>query len=131
MHLETNVAPAGSGLKLFGIAHCDSVKRARQCLNQRGVAHEFVDFKKHGVSVQALAGWARAVGWECLINRRGTTWRGLSAADQAVLQEPTQAAFALVQTHTSVIKRPVVEWPDGAITVGMDEAVFASHAVGG
>lgn len=115
---------------LFGIVQCDTVKRARQWLSQRGVAHEFVDFKKHGVSAQALADWAQAVGWERLINRRGTTWRGLSAADQALLQAPTQAAFALVQAHTSLIKRPVLVWPDGAVTVGMDEAVLTAHAAG-
>jgi arsenate reductase len=110
---------------VYGIPNCDSVKRARQWLAQRGVAVRFHDFKKLGVPPpQTLAAWAQAVGWTVLVNRQGTTWRQLADADKAALAEPGVAAFACLQAHASVIKRPVVAWPDGVVTVGMDAVLF-------
>ncbi|MES2889076.1 MAG: ArsC/Spx/MgsR family protein [Pseudomonadota bacterium] len=113
---------------VFGIPQCDSVKRARLWLTQQGVAHEFHDFKKLGVSADDLNRWAAAVGWERLINRQGTTWRKLSAAEQAVLAQPGALAVAQVQAQPSVIKRPVIAWPSGQVTVGANEAVLTAAA---
>lgn len=117
-----------SNAVLYGIPNCDTVKRARQWLAQRGVACQFHDFKKLGVPVEALAAWVQAAGWARVVNRQGTTWRQLGDADKALLAEPTAEALAFLAQHASVIKRPVVRWPDGRITVGMDEAVFEAHA---
>ncbi len=113
--------------RLFGIPNCDSVKRARQWLSQRDVAFGFHDFKKQGVPLDALAAWTQAVGWTRLINRQGTTWRRLDAQAKALLAEPGPAAYAFVQANASLIKRPVVQWPDGTVTVGMDEALFEAR----
>jgi len=104
-------------LKLHGIPNCDTVKRARAWLSGQGLAYDFVDFKKAGAGAADLQRWADAVGWERLLNRQGTTWRKLDAATQAAVVDAA-SAVRLMQAETSVIKRPVVEWPDGAITVG-------------
>ena len=105
-------------IKMYGIPNCDTVKKARAWLTQQGVAHEFHDFKKHGVPLDDLNHWQNAVGWEALLNRKGTTWRQLQAEEQAQVAD-AQTAAALMVAHPSVVKRPVVVWPTG-VTVGFD-----------
>ena len=104
---------------LYGIPNCDTVKRARDWLTSQGVAHEFHDFKKQGVPADHLAAWVRAAGWERVLNRKGTTWRKLPEAQQASVVDAASAQ-AVMRDQASVIKRPVVEWNDGRITVGFD-----------
>ncbi|MCY1554005.1 Protein YffB [compost metagenome] len=84
--------------------------------------HHFHDFKKQGVPEAELDRWLAAVGWETLINRKGTAWRQL---DEAVRAGVTNAASAraVALANPSVIKRPVVQWADG-ITVGFDAAAW-------
>jgi Spx/MgsR family transcriptional regulator len=105
--------------RLFGIANCDAVRRARAWLAARGIDAPFHDFRKAGLPADALARWLDAVGWERLLNRSGTTWRQLDAARRAAVADRAGAA-ALMQEAPSMIKRPVVQWPDGAISVGFD-----------
>ena len=104
---------------LYGIPNCDTVKRARDWLTSQGVAYEFHDFKKQGVPADHLAAWVQAAGWERVLNRKGTTWRKLPEAQQAAVVDGASAQ-ALMREQASVIKRPVVEWDDGRITVGFD-----------
>ena len=108
-------------ITLYGIPNCDTVKRARAWLAEQGAAPAFHDFKKAGVPGDHLERWLQAVGWERLLNRQGTTWRRLGEATQAAVHDATSAA-ALMREQPSVIKRPVVEWPDGRVTVGFDAA---------
>ena len=114
---------------LYGISNCDTVKRARTWLQAHGVAYQFCDFKKSGVPVAALDRWLAEVGWEALLNRRGTTWRKLDDATRAtVVDAPT--ARDVMLAHASVIKRPVVEWSSGGVTVGFSDALFGQHSTG-
>jgi Spx/MgsR family transcriptional regulator len=112
------------GTALYGIPNCDTVKRARAWLAERGVAAEFHDFKRAGLDAARLERWTQALGWEALLNRRGTTWRGLPEAERTAVVDATSAQAAMLR-HPSLIKRPVVEWPDGAITVGFDPDEWA------
>ena len=73
-----------------------------------------------------LQAWLKAAGWEKLINRQGTMWRKLSDEERAAVVDAASAA-ALAAAVPSVIKRPVVEWPGGAITVGFDAATWARN----
>jgi Spx/MgsR family transcriptional regulator len=111
-------------MKLYGIPNCDTVKRARTWLGEAGRAHEFHDFKKSGVPAERLDGWLGAVGWEVLVNRKGTTWRKLGDAQRAAVIDAASAR-ALMLAEPSVIKRPVVEWDDGRITVGFDAVLWS------
>jgi len=112
---------------LYGIPNCDTVKRARDWLATHGVAYEFHDFKKAGVPADRLKAWVDAAGWERVLNRKGTTWRKLDPALQASVVDATSAQ-ALMREQASVIKRPVVEWADGRITVGFDADDWEARA---
>ena len=112
---------------LYGIPNCDTVKRARDWLATHGVAHDFHDFKKAGVPADRLQAWVDAAGWERVLNRKGTTWRKLDPALQASVVDATSAQ-ALMREQASVIKRPVVEWADGRITVGFDADDWEARA---
>jgi len=110
---------------LYGIPNCDTVKKARTWLQAQGVAHTFHDFKKQGVPADGLAAWQTQVGWEVLLNKKGTTWRQTPPDVQAtVVDAPTALAYLLAQP--SAIKRPVVVWPSG-VTVGFDADAWAQR----
>lgn len=104
-------------IELYGIPNCDTVKKARAWLAARGAAHRFHDYKKEGADPARLARWADAVGWETLLNTRGTTFRKLPEADRTGLDR--DRALALMEAHPSLIKRPVVEH-SGGLLVGFD-----------
>ena len=104
-------------LIVYGIPNCDSVKKARTWLNDQGLNATFHDFKKQGVPSGALDTWVSACGWETVLNRKGTTWRKLDAAVQASVTDAASAK-AVMREHASTIKRPVIAWPSGHITVG-------------
>jgi Spx/MgsR family transcriptional regulator len=110
---------------LYGITHCDTVKRARAWLAAQGVEVAFHDFRKSGLPEADLQRWLDAAGWQRLLNRAGTTWRKLDEARRAAVVDRESAA-ALMRELPSVIKRPVVHWPDGTITVGFDAEGWAA-----
>ena len=114
---------------LYGIPNCDTVKKARTWLHERGVAHDFHDIKKHGVPEAALDQWLAELGWEALVNRKGTTWRQLDEATRAAVVDAPGARSVLL-AHPSLIKRPVVHCTDAAnmVTVGFDAANWHTHA---
>jgi arsenate reductase len=114
-------------ITLYGIPNCDTVKKARGWLAEQGSDYAFHDFKKAGVPADRLDAWLNTVGPARLVNRQGTTWRKL---DPAVQERAADAAGAraLMLEQPSVIKRPVVEWTDGAVTVGFDPADWALRA---
>ena len=109
---------------VYGIPNCDTVKKARAWLTGQGLAYSFHDLKKQGVPLENLPGWVKAVGWDKLLNKQGTTWRKLDGVLQASSASP-QGAQALVLANPSVIKRPVVEWSQGDVTVGFDALRWA------
>jgi len=106
---------------IYGIANCDTVKRARAWLVAQGILHQFHDFARAGVPLARLDVWLTACGWEALLNRKGTTWRKLDEAVSAAVQDAGSARQVML-SNPSIIKRPVVDWADGRITVGFDAA---------
>ena len=113
-------------IKVYGIPNCDTVKKARSWLDAQGLPYEFHDYKKAGVPQALLPQWQAALGWEPLLNRKGTTWRRLDATTQAGIHDAASAS-ALMQAQPSIIKRPVVEWRSGSavhVTVGFNEAAW-------
>jgi len=107
---------------LYGIPNCDTVKKARTWLDQNGIAFTFHDFKKAGLDAPTVQAWLKDVEWETLVNRKGTTWRGLpDTAKEAVVD--AASAQALMLESTSVIKRPVLQH-EGKTHVGFSDAAY-------
>lgn len=108
---------------VYGIKNCNTVKSALDWLKKHKVEHEFHDYKKLGITKAKLAEWSTQMGWESLVNKRGTTWRQL---DEAVQKKVTneKAAIALMMEKTSVIKRPLIEIKGKVILLGFDEAEY-------
>jgi arsenate reductase len=94
------------GITIYGIKSCDTMKKARAWLDQRGVAYAFHDYKAAGIDRGRLDAWVAAVGWEALLNRAGTTFRKLPDADRQGLD--AAKAIALMLASPSMIKRPVL-----------------------
>ncbi len=100
---------------LYGIPNCDSIKKARKWLERRAVNYAFHDYKKAGITEEKLRAWSGEVGWEVLLNKRGTTFRELPDEMKADVDE--DIAVALMLSHPSMIKRPVLE-SEGQLLVG-------------
>ncbi|RAV98055.1 ArsC family reductase [Pseudochryseolinea flava] len=109
--------------KVYGIKNCNTVKNALDWLKKNNVEYEFHDYKKDGITEAKLKSWSKQVGWESLVNKRGTTWRQLDEATQAKVKSES-AAIALMKDKTSVIKRPLIEDGDSVVTLGFDEEAF-------
>lgn len=109
--------------RIYGIKNCDTMKKAFAWLDAHGIAYEFHDYKKAGVTEDRLACWSDAVGWEKLLNRAGTTFRKLPAEDQQDLTR--DKAVALMVDNPSMIKRPVLELGD-ALEIGLKPERYAS-----
>ena len=109
-------------LTIYGIKNCDTMKKARAWLDAKGVPYAFHDYKAEGIDRPRLEAWARAVGWETLLNWAGTTFRKLPEADKADLDE--RKALALMLDQPSMIKRPVLDL-DGRLLVGFKPDYYA------
>lgn len=100
---------------IYGIKNCDTMKKARAWLDGEGVAYDFHDYKAKGVDPARLASWVEKVGWEALLNRKGTTFRKLPDTEKEGLDQAK--AIALMTAQPSMIKRPVLD-AGGALLVG-------------
>jgi Spx/MgsR family transcriptional regulator len=108
---------------LYGIANCDTVRKARAWLDGHGISHEFHDYKKAGIDERRLRAWAAELGWERLLNRSGTTFRKLPDADKAGLDE--EKAIALMLASPSMIRRPVLDLGDRRL-IGFNEEAWGT-----
>ena len=110
---------------IYGIKACDTMKRARAWLEQHGVDYAFHDYKAEGIDRAHLEAWIRAVGWETVLNRAGTTFRKLPEADREGLNEAK--AIKLMLAQPSMIKRPVLETGKGLPLVGFKPEIYAAR----
>lgn len=110
--------------RIYGIKHCDTMKKAFTWLDGHGIGYTFHDYKKAGANELLLKNWAGQVGWEKLINTRGPSFRKLPAEKQADLSE--KKAFALMLENPSMIKRPIIE-SGQTLLVGFDPEQYAQR----
>jgi len=108
-------------LVLYGLDGCDTCKKARKWLEREKIAHVFIDYKKQPVTGPMLKAWAAQVGWDRLINRSGTTWRGLPPNRKA---PGTDAEYVLlVREYPSLVRRPMAVIGD-ALLVGFTNGLY-------
>ena len=101
---------------IYGIKNCDTMKKARAWLDKHGVDYSFHDYKTVGIERERLERWCKKVGWECLLNRAGTTFRKLP--DKAKVGLNAEKALVLMLAQPSVIKRPVLDFGSGKLLIG-------------
>jgi Spx/MgsR family transcriptional regulator len=109
-------------MKLYGIPNCDTVKKARDWFKNHNIEYEFHNFKTEGVSTEKLKEWDKKAGYEKFLNKSSATWKQLPEEVKQSVKTKNDA-FALIQQHTSMIKRPVIE-KDGFLFFGFDEGEY-------
>jgi Spx/MgsR family transcriptional regulator len=105
---------------IYAIPNCNTVKKTLDWMKANKKAYSFHDYKKLGITNTQLTSWSKQVGWETLINKKGTTWKLLGPEIQATITNQ-KAAIALMLEKTSVIKRPLIEQDGKIIALGFDE----------
>ena len=105
---------------LYGLDTCDTCRKARNWLARFGVEHRFVDYRAERQAPATLKAWAQAVGgWDKLVNRASTTWRGLPEARKSPQSDPEWTL--LLKEYPALIKRPVLVTDDGTVSVGFTD----------
>lgn len=102
---------------IYGIKNCDTMKKAMRWLNEQGIDYRFHDYRKDGLDKKQLQAWAADLGWENLLNRRGTTWRKLPETTRETINET--AAIELMLEQPAMIRRPLLD-TGKKITLGFD-----------
>ncbi len=116
-----------SAVTIYGLANCDTTKKALKWLERRGVAVEFVDYRAKPIAADLLKAWAAKLGWTALINRQSTTWRQLPEPRKQAASDPE--FVVLVRDHPQLVKRPVLVRGDEVVlgfTNGLYEKLFAA-----
>jgi arsenate reductase (glutaredoxin) len=116
-------------ITIYGIKNCDTMKKARTWLDERGIAYAFHDYKADGIDRANLDRWDKKVGWEVLLNRAGTTFRALPEEQKQGLD--TAKAIALMLAQPSMIKRPVLDLGGGRILVGFKPESYSDALLKG
>lgn len=109
---------------IYGIKNCGTMKKAFAWLDAHGIAYRFHDYRKAGIDAATLERWCDKLGWQTLVNTRGTTWRRLDEREKVVAD--TRGAIALMSAHPSLIRRPVVETASSEVLAGFDPARLAA-----
>jgi len=91
---------------MYGIRNCDTIKKARAWLEQHSIPYQFHDYKKQGVDRLELTAWVAELGWEQLINKRGTSWRKLDEHQKSIMDD--NLAVNTMLDNPSIIKRPLL-----------------------
>ena len=110
-------------ITIYGIRNCDTMKKARAWLDRHAIQYAFHDYRTDGIERERLERWAKAVGWETLLNRAGTTYKKLPEVDKTGLTEAR--ALALMLAQPSMIRRPVLDLGRGRLLVGFRPEAYA------
>lgn len=108
---------------VYGIPNCNTVKKALTWLKENGFSYEFHDFKKKGITAEKLNQWCDTFGWENVLNKKGTTWKKLSPEEQQAVTSQATAVQVLL-SHTSAIKRPIIEQEDLPVLLSFNEEQY-------
>lgn len=104
-------------IKVYGIKNCDTMKKAFSFLDEKGFSYEFIDYKKQKPSQELLESFLAKTSLETLVNKQGTTYRKMDDSQKAALEKKETALPILIE-NSSMIKRPVITYPDGSLTLG-------------
>lgn len=112
-----------AALTMYGIKNCDTIKKARKYLEANGIDYRFHDYRVDGLDAGLMAQFIATLGWEALLNTRGTTWRKLDEATRNAVNNAA-AAQELMLTMPAIIKRPLLCAADGSMLLGFSETTY-------
>jgi Spx/MgsR family transcriptional regulator len=108
---------------LYGLANCDTTKKARNWLQRFAIEHVFIDYREQRTPTETLLAWkSQAGGWDALVNKSSTTWRGLPEARKSPGSDAEWKL--LLKEHPALIRRPVLVTADGVMTQGFSDNGF-------
>lgn len=110
-------------LKIYGIKNCNSMKKAFDALQAKGLSYEFHDYKKQGIDADTLKIWLKEIGQDTVLNKKGTTWKKLSEEEQTRALSSEDHLIEALIAQPSLIKRPVLQTSKGFL-VGFDETAY-------
>ncbi|MDN3701232.1 ArsC family reductase [Vibrio artabrorum] len=110
-------------ITMFGIPNCDTIKKAKKWLEAEGIEFEFHDYRKQGITEALVTTFCSELGWELVLNKRGTTYRQLSQEQKETLTE--EKAVALLVEQPAMIKRPILK-VDGTLHIGFKADQYAA-----
>ena len=110
-------------VKVYGIKNCNTMKKALDFLDEKGVSYEFIDYKKQKPTIDLLKSFLEETSLATLVNKQGTTYRKMDEAQKADLENEETALPILVE-NSSMIKRPVILSEEGKLLVGFDQEKF-------
>lgn len=111
---------------MYGIKNCDTIKKARRWLENNHVDYHFHDYRTDGLDAQMMHKFIAEMGWEALLNTRGTTWRKLDEAQRAAITDADSAA-ALMLEMPAIIKRPLLCAPGKPMLLGFSESTYQHY----
>ncbi|WP_276851141.1 ArsC family reductase [Enterobacter oligotrophicus] len=109
---------------MYGIKNCDTIKKARRWLKANDVAYRFHDYRVDGLDAAFLHTAIKELGWEALLNTRGTTWRKLDESLRATINDADSAAKLMLEMP-AIIKRPLLCKPGQPMLLGFSETVYS------
>lgn len=110
-----------NSVTVYGISNCDTIKKAKSWLDKKGVEYSFHDYRKQGLEISQLNNWVDALGWEPLLNKRGTTWRKLS--DEVKANVDRASAIEIMLENPSIIKRPLLD-RNSKLHLGFSDSLY-------
>jgi Spx/MgsR family transcriptional regulator len=111
---------------MYGIKNCDTVKKARRWLDAQQIAYRFHEYRADGLDAALLDTFIAELGWEALLNTRGTTWRKLDDARRESIQNAPSAAELMLEMP-AIIKRPLLCAPGKPMLLGFTEASYERY----
>ena len=108
---------------IYGIKNCDTMKKAFRWLDEHNVAYKFHDYRKDGLDKALIESWVAQLGWEQVVNKRGTTWRQLDKDVQETMNSET--VINVLMEKPAMIKRPLLDH-DGNLTLGFKAEQYSA-----
>ncbi|WGV99562.1 ArsC family reductase [Vibrio sp. YMD68] len=108
---------------MYGIPNCDTIKKAKKWLEANGIEYTFHDYRKQGIDTELVTHFCDGLGWELVLNKRGTTYRQLSPEQKEAINADT--AIALLVEHPAMIKRPILN-ANGSLHIGFKADQYQS-----
>ena len=108
---------------VYGISNCDTIRKARRWLADAGIDYHFHDYRKEGLDEAKLRDWAEQLGWELLLNKRGTTWRNVPDTEKVSITK--ESAIQLMLEKPAIIKRPLLDLGDKPV-LGFNENLYST-----